>query len=181
MMISFTPQMISPVQALFFKFDMGKSTSKITNFIEKIKAKCEKIMEDIQNSQFGQFVGNGIKDTKAMLAFAQSKVQQGMAYYNKTKKKILNSAEYKTAMISKEIADKGMDLKKLEEEKLIKQEEIKQEIELLKKQTAGKVEALMQNMSLLESSGDIDLLEDVRTLELENIELLVRIDALVSS
>ena len=113
MLISFTPQMISPVQALFFKVDVGKSTSKVTNFIKTTKAKCEKIMEDIQASQFGQFVGNGIKDAKAMLEFAQSKVQQEMAYYNKTKKKILNSAEYKTAMISKEIADKGMDLKKL--------------------------------------------------------------------
>ena len=153
MLISFAPQMISPSYALFFKVDVGKSTSKITNAIKKIKAKCEKIMEDIQNSQLGQAVGDGIKNTKAAIAFAQSKIDQGMALYNKVKKEVLSSDAYKMAMVSKEIADKGVELKKLEEEKLLRQEEIKQEMELLKEQTAAKSKNLKKNFDVIEGQA----------------------------
>ena len=150
MLISFAPQMISPSYALFFKIDIGKSTSKITNAVKKIKAKCEKIMEDIQNSQLGQAIGDGIKNTKAAIAFAQSKIDQGMALYNKVKKEVLSGDAYKMAMVSKEIADKGVELKKLEEEKLLRQEEIKQEMELLKEQMVAKSENLMKNFDVIE-------------------------------
>ncbi|MBE6445385.1 MAG: hypothetical protein E7019_04990 [Alphaproteobacteria bacterium] len=154
-LIFFAPPMISSAQALFFKIDIGKSTSKITNFFKTTKAKCEKIMEDIQASQFGQFVGDGIKNTKASIAFAKSKVQQGMDFYNKTKKEVLDGDAYESAMVLKEIANKGIELKKLEEEKLIKQEEINQEIELLKEQTASKINILMQNMTVLAGNKEL--------------------------
>ena len=68
--VGFVLQTASSAQAQFTKIDATKTPSKLTNWFQTQKAKCEKIMESVQTSQFGQFVGDGIKYTKEGIKFA---------------------------------------------------------------------------------------------------------------
>ena len=131
------------------KVDATKTPSKITVWFQTQKAKCEKIMESVQTSQFGQFVGDGIKYTKEGIKFAKDVYDNSIELYGELKDKVLNSAEYKMAMISKEIAEESQKLKDLQEEKLKKQEAVQAEIDLLKEQTSAKISSIQQNAAIL--------------------------------
>lgn len=147
-------QIIGEAHALFTKVDVTKTPSKLSNWAQTQKAKCEKILESVQTSQFGQFVGDGIKYTKEGIKYAQDVYNKSMDLYGEVKENVLNSAEYKTALISKEIAQESKKLKELQEEKLKKQEEIQSEMELLKEQTAAQITAIQQNIEILEQSQE---------------------------
>ncbi len=140
----------APACAQFVKADATKTPSKFTIWAQTMKGKCEKTMESIQNSGFGQFVGDAVKYTKEGIKYAKDMYEKGMDLYNQTKDKVLNSPEYKMAMISKEIAEESAELKKIQEQKLEKQKSIEAEIELLKEQTAAKIAAAQQNIQVLE-------------------------------
>ncbi len=150
--VGFVLQTASSAQAQFTKIDATKTPSKLTNWFQTQKAKCEKIMESVQTSQFGQFVGDGIKYTKEGIKFAKDVYDKSIELYGELKEKVLNSAEYKMAMISKQIAEESQKLKELQEEKLKKQEAIQAEIDLLKEQTAAKISSIQQNISVLEAN-----------------------------
>lgn len=130
--------------------DPVKEPSKMSLWFGKMKSKCEKAMEWVANSQVGQFVGDGIKYTKQGIAFAKEQYEAAMDLYNKTKDSVLNSKEYKAAMVSKDIATETAKTKKLQEEKLQKLEEIEQQQELLKQQTQGKIANIQANLNLNE-------------------------------
>ena len=181
----------SMVNAQVTKTDVTKTPSKTTIWFQKQKANCEKIMKDIQDSQFGQFVGDGIKYTKEGIKYAQAAYKRGMELYNQ----VLDSDEYKAAMKSKEIAQESLKLKEMQEEKLKKQEDIQAEIDLLKEQTAAKITTIRQNIDILEQqskmskkaktrSGEtpvsaqaIDSLPDAEDEEIEKSEEMASIEA----
>lgn len=133
------------------KADSVKAGSKVQSALQKAKAKCESTMEGIQGSQFGQFVGDGVKYAKDGIAYAKSAYEQGMKYANEVKDKVLNSKEYKAAMISKDIATETLKLKDLGEELIKKQEEIRQEFELRKEQNAAKQKLIQQNSQIIDA------------------------------
>ncbi|MBR2033144.1 MAG: hypothetical protein IKA03_00545, partial [Alphaproteobacteria bacterium] len=133
------------------KADIIKAGSKVESALEKTIAQCQSVIEGIQGSQFGQFVGDGVKYAKQGIVYAKSAYEQGMQYANKTKEKVLNSKEYKAAMISKEIANETSMLKELGEELIEKQEEIRQEYELQKEQTAAKQKLIQQNNQIIDT------------------------------
>lgn len=133
------------------KADIIKAGSKVESALEKTIAQCQSVIEGIQGSQFGQFVGDGVKYAKQGIAYAKSAYEQGMQYANKTKEKVLNSKEYKAAMISKEIANETLRLKEMGEELIEKQEEIRQEYELQKEQTAAKQKLIQQNNQIIDT------------------------------
>lgn len=143
----------APAYAQFAKTDATKTPSKFTVWAQTQKSKCEKTMEKVQNSGFGRFVGDAVKYTKDGIKYAKDMYEKGMDYYNQTKDAVLNSPEYKMAMISKEIATESMQLKKIQEQKLEKQKEIEAEMELLKEQTAAKIEAARKNIEIVESEA----------------------------
>ena len=132
------------------KADVVKAGSKVQSALQKAKAKCESVIEGIQGSQFGQFVGDGVKYAKQGIAYAKSASEQGMKYANEAKEKVLNSKEYKAAMISKEIANETLRLKEMGEELIEKQEEIRHEYELQKEQTAAKQKLIQQNNQIID-------------------------------
>lgn len=133
------------------KADGVKASAKISRSILEGKGTCQTIMEGIQGSQFGQFVGDGVKYAKQGIAFAKSAYEQGMKYANEAKEKVLNSKEYKAAMLSKEIGSETLKLKELEEELIKKQEEIRQEFELRKEQNAAKQKLIQQNSQIIDA------------------------------
>lgn len=146
----------TPVSFLFSEayaqvtVDPVKEPSKISLWFGKMKAKCEKAMEWVANSQVGQFVGDGIKYAKQGIAWAKEQYEAAMDLYNKTKDAILNSKEYKAAMISKDIAKETMKMKKILEERKQKLEEIEQQEELIKQQAQAKIANIQSNLELNE-------------------------------
>ena len=151
---SVVPQVIPSARAQFTKVDATKTPSKLSIWFQTQKSKCEKTLESIQTSQFGQFVGDGIKYTKEGIKFAKDVYDKSIELYGELKEEVLNSAEYKMAMISKEIAEESQKLKELQEEKLKKQEEIQAEIDLLKEQTEAKITSIQQNIAVLEQNQE---------------------------
>lgn len=147
-----SPLVVSGAFAQFTKVDVTKTPSKTTIWFQTQKAKCEKVMESVQTSQFGQFVGDAVKYTKDGIKYAKDMYEKGMDLYNQVKDDVLDSTEYKSAMISKEIAEESKKLKEMQESKLKKQEDIQAEIDLLKEQTAAKVGNIRQNLNIAEQS-----------------------------
>ena len=143
---------IPDVQAQFTKVDATKTPSKLSIWFQTQKASCEKTLEGIQTSQFGQFVGDGIKYTKEGISYADDLQTKNSELYGEVTESTLNSQECKTAMISKEIAEESQKLKELQEEKLKKQESIQAEMDLLKEQTSAKINNVRQNIANLEQS-----------------------------
>lgn len=150
LMFSGVPSLIPVVHAQV-TVDPVKEPSKLSLWFGKMKSKCEKAMEWVANSQVGQFVGDGIKYAKQGIEFAKEQYEAAMDLYNKTKDAVLNSKEYKAAMVSKEIAEETMKLKKMEEEKQQKLEEIEQQEDLLKQQSQSKIANIQSNLTLNET------------------------------
>lgn len=175
--------------------DPVKEPSKVSLWFGKMKSKCEKAMEWVANSQVGQFVGDGIKYAKQGIAFAKEQYEAAMDLYNKTKDAVLNSKEYKAAMVSKEIAQETMKMKKTQEEKKQKLEEIEQQQELLKQQAQAKIANIQSNLNLnekrmtedAEKSGSVSsetqsfMSEQEKALEEIEAELEDQLDSLKSS
>ncbi len=154
------PQMVTESFAQFFKVDITKTPSKLSNWFQTQKAKCEKMLEGVQTSQFGQFIGDGIKYTKEGMAYATDLQEKAMDLYGEVKDATINSPEYKTGIISKEIAQESQKLKDLQEDKLKKQEEIQAQIDLLKEQASAKISNVQQNIKVLEQKGNIATAKD---------------------
>ncbi len=157
--IAFSP-MTPKAFAQFTKVDITKTPSKLSNWFQTQKAKCEKMLESVQTSQFGQFVGDGIKYTKEGVAYAKDLQEKTTDLYGEIKETVTNSSGYKTAMISKEIAQESQKLKELQEEKLKKQEEIQAEMDLLKEQTEAKINNIQQNIAALEQKENNSVAKD---------------------
>ena len=187
---SVTPDVRAPAT-----MDPVKEPSKVSLWFGKMKSKCEKAMEWVANSQVGQFVGDGIKYAKQGIAFAKEQYEAAMDLYNKTKDAVLNSKEYKAAMVSKEIAQETMKMKKTQEEKKQKLEEIEQQQELLKQQAQAKIANIQSNLNLnekrmtedAEKSGSVSsetqsfMSEQEKALEEIEAELEDQLDSLKSS
>lgn len=144
------PSVVIPDVHAQMKDDPAKNTSKMSLWFSKMKSKCEKAMEWVANSQVGQFVGDGIKYTKQGIAFAKEQYEAAMDLYNQTKDSVLNSKEYKAAMISKDIARETAVMKKGLEEKQQKLKELKQQEELVEQQAQAKIANIQSNLNLNE-------------------------------
>ncbi len=131
-------------QAQFTKLDYGKTPAKVVSWVQGKIGEAKEVMQNIQDSQFGQFVGDGIKYTKQGLAYAQKAYEEGQEMYGKVK----DSPELEAAKISKKIAEEGKALKQLQESKLSKQQELADEVDLLKEQTTAKVNAVRNNLTV---------------------------------
>ncbi|MBQ8660833.1 MAG: hypothetical protein IJ482_00710 [Alphaproteobacteria bacterium] len=194
LMLGVVPSVTPDVRAQA-TMDPVKEPSKVSLWFGKMKSKCEKAMEWVANSQVGQFVGDGIKYAKQGIAFAKEQYEAAMDLYNKTKDAVLNSKEYKAAMVSKEIAQETMKMKKTQEEKKQKLEEIEQQQELLKQQAQAKIANIQSNLNLnekrmtedAEKSGSVSsetqsfMSEQEKALEEIEAELEDQLDSLKSS
>ena len=137
------------------KIDGLKSGSKLSNFFLNLKSNTEKAMEWVVNSKASQLIGDGIKETKNGISFAKESYANAMNFYGQTVEtvdKVKSSDEYKTAVISKQIINESSELKKLEEEKLTKLEDLQQEMELLQSQNTSKINNINNNIDVLETS-----------------------------
>ena len=93
----------SDASAFFVKFDLGKTPSKLTNAIQNIKTKAEEILDGIQNSQFGKFVGKGIEKAKEAKGFISGMKEKINNIYGKVQN-VVQSPVGQSAIISTKIA-----------------------------------------------------------------------------
>ena len=134
------------------KIDLLKTPSKLSTYFSDLKNNAEKATEWVSNSKAGQLVGDGIKETKKGIAYANQTYADAMKLYGRvveTADKVKSSDEYKTAVISKQIAEASSELKRLQEEKLYKQEELQQEMELIQEQNNAKISNINGNLDVL--------------------------------
>lgn len=134
----------APSSYAFLKMDISKAANKAVTWFKTMAAKCQTVIDSVQSSQFGQFVGKGIEYTKKGIKFAQDTYNRGMELYGQ----VVDSAEYKATMISKDIAVAGKELKGIQEEKLKKQKDIQAELDLLKEQTEAKIKSAQTNLGI---------------------------------
>lgn len=129
----------------FAQVDGGKAGSKIGEFFGKMKEKGEAAFKWVSESKFGKFVGKGIKAAKDGIAFAKDAYKAA----NEFKDSILESPEYKAAMISKQIADVTKEVVALQKSKQENEKNVKLEISALQETGSAKIGALQENIANL--------------------------------
>lgn len=100
-----------------FKLDISKTGGKFSDWVQKQQENYQTVMEQISESQFATFIGDGIKAAKEGIKYAQDTYNKALDTYNKVKGAVVNSPEYKIAVLSKEIAQEGINLKNIEKQK----------------------------------------------------------------
>ncbi|MBE6452235.1 MAG: hypothetical protein E7012_01940 [Alphaproteobacteria bacterium] len=140
--------------AFFLKFDIAKTASKITGTIQNIKSKTEEILEEIQNSQFGKFVGKGVEFAKNAVKFVKGLKDEIIKLYNKVKEKFEASPYAQSVIISGKIAKLEAQKVSIDKKKEKEEKEINDQIELLKAEADGKIVALKNNADVLLTKGD---------------------------
>ena len=158
-----------------FKLDFSKTAGKFADWVQKQYENFQSTMEQISQSQFATTIGDGIKSAKEGVAWAKEQYSSAMKFYNDTKDAVVNSTEYKAALISKQIADETVILEKLQKDKEVKLIELKEEAELQKETLNKKLEQAQENLL----NGASVLQEKLATTESEEEkkEIQAEIDA----
>ncbi len=128
------------------KLDFGKTGGKFADWVQKQYENFQSTMEQISQSQFATTIGDGIKAAKEGAAWAKEQYSSAMKLYNDTKDAVVNSTEYKAALISKQIADETVVLEKLQKDKETKLTELKEDAELQKETLNKKLEQAQENL-----------------------------------
>lgn len=129
------------------KMDISKTGGKFSVWVQKQVSNFQDTMSQISESQFATFIGDGIKAAKQGIAYAKEQYDAAMKFYNDTKNAVLNSTEYKIAMLSKEIAEESKKLKDLEEEREKAMSELKKTTELERINLEEKVKIAQENFN----------------------------------
>lgn len=129
------------------KMDISKTGGKFSVWVQKQVSNFQDTMSQISESQFATFIGDGIKAAKQGIAYAKEQYDTAMKFYNDTKDAVLNSTEYKIAMLSKEIAEESKKLKDLEEEREKAMSELKKTTELERINLEEKVKIAQDNFN----------------------------------
>lgn len=130
------------------KIDSGKTGGKFADWAQKQQENYQNTVEQISESQFATFVGDGIKAAKSGIKFAKDTYKGAMDVYNETKDSVLNSTEYKAAMISKQIAEESKSLKDLQEQKEAKLAALKADAELERVTLEEKAKQAQKNLNV---------------------------------
>lgn len=152
--------------------DAVKTPSKISKFVNNIKAKVVHAYKWVADSKFGTFIGNSIDATKDGIGFAKDMYTGAMKVYGKVEGKISdvkNSKEVRMAEVSQKIAAESKSLQSMQEQKLKIAESYKQDLDLSQQVLSEKVASLRENDRVAggDSSGEIDALE-TKQLQKEN-------------
>ena len=150
----------SDASAFFVKFDLGKTPSKLTNAIQNIKTKAEEILDGIQNSQFGKFVGKGIEKAKEAKGFISGMKEKINNIYGKVQN-VVQSPVGQSAIISTKIAKLEVQKSKAQEQNQADVKAIEEEIEILKTEADADIESLRKNIGVLETRGDTAGVESI--------------------
>lgn len=132
----------------FLQVDGGKAATKAGEWLGKMKEKGEAAFKWVSESKFGKFVGKGIKGAKDGLAAAKGFAKDLKGVYDDAmefKDDVLNSPEYKAAMISKEIAEITKEVADLQKKKKQNEQDTKLEVSALEETANAKVAALQEN------------------------------------
>ncbi len=128
-----------------FKLDISKTGGKFADWVQKQQENYQTVMEQISESQFATFIGDGIKAAKEGIKYAQDTYNKALNTYNKVKGAVVNSPEYKIAMLSKEIAQEGINLKDIEKQKEQALSDLKSNAELERKVLEEKIKQAQDN------------------------------------
>lgn len=157
-----------------FKIDISKTAGKFSGWVQRQVGNFKETMSQISESQFATTIGDGIKAARQGIAYAQEQFNAAIKLYNDTKNAVLNSTEYKIAMLSKEIAEESKKIKEIEEEKekelselettsKIERTSLEEKIKIAQQNFKDGVDILQNELLALQAEGA----DDVRISELE--------------
>ena len=128
-----------------FKIDISKTGGKFSDWVQKQQENYQTVMEQISESQFATFIGDGIKAAKEGIQYAQDTYNKALDTYNKVKGAVVDSPEYKIALLSKEIAQEGINLRNLEKQKEQELSDLKSSSEAERKVLEEKIKQAQDN------------------------------------
>ncbi len=172
---------VSPCQAVIpMETDILQSAGKIGEWIQKQIIWVQDKIDEISNSSFGQFIGDGINKAKKYRAVLNSCIHQGQEIYTytekdkitKTKKTvedecpkwtkwvsykrikglILNSKTYKIFKLTEKITDNAIEISRLNEEREATIKQIKQDAEDRKVMLDEKIKIARDNLNFYKNN-----------------------------
>ena len=157
-----------------FKIDTGKTAGKFSDWVQKQQENYQTVMEQISESQFATFIGDGIKSAKEGIQYAKDKYSEIVDTYNDIKGSVLDSDAYNIALKSKEIAEETKVLQDLQKQKEAKIAEIEEAAEIERTALEEKLNQAKSNLDIKSSVYQEELAKasDEDKAEIEaNIEL----------
>jgi len=147
-------------KAQMLNVDAPETVSDSSNLINKVTDHVKEAQKNIENSQFGKAVGDGVKYAKQGLSYAQDGYAEAMKYYNQGmayKDEFLNSPEFKISQKSAQIAMLKAQIKEAEKQEQQAQQKTEEKINLVQSEADAKIKNLNQNLAntkILMADGD---------------------------
>lgn len=126
--------------------DGAKSGSKASIWAAKMQEQGQKAMDWVSNSKVGKVVGDGVKAKEDAINYANKKYEKVQQAVKDAK----NSKTYKSALISKDIGAATTDLKTVSADILSAKGEYEEQVAMIKQTAEGKIQALQNNVPLME-------------------------------
>ena len=131
-----------------FKIDISKTAGKFADWLQKQQENFQTTMEQISESQFATFIGDGIKPYKEGESFVKESCDKIIGAYNNVQDAPVGSKEYQIAMLSKQIADESKVLAQLQEQKENQIASLKAEMELERAALEEKIKQAQENLQV---------------------------------
>ncbi len=130
------------------KVDPPKTGQRFASWCKKQQNNFQNTMNSIKESQFATFIGDGIKAAKDGIAY----VQQGIQYAKDALEAAKESNAYKTALLSKQIAEKGLEIKNLQEELQNNLKALQEETNIQRTSLETKIAQSQENFEITSAS-----------------------------
>lgn len=102
-----------------FKIDISKTAGKFSDWVQKQRENYQTVMEQISESQFATVIGDGIKSAQEGIKYAQDTYNAAMEKYEDIKNTVMDSPEYKAALLSQKIVEENTKLTSLQDEMIL--------------------------------------------------------------
>ena len=153
-----------------FKIDISKTGGKFADWVQKQQENFQTTMEQISESQFATFIGDGIKSAKEGINYAKETYNKAMDTYNKVQDAVVGSKEYQIAMLSKQIADESKVLAQLQEQKENQIASLKADMELERAAYQNELQAVVTEQEKTQLEAEMETFKTGNESELSGFE-----------
>ena len=148
----------SPVFAQdIFKIDIGKTGGKFSDWVQKQRENYESVLEQISESQFATVIGDGIKSAKEGIQYAKETYNAALEKYEEVKNAVLDSPEYRMALVSQKIAEESLKLESLHQEQKTTIENLNISANAEIEATRAKIKQAENNFSIMAAAYEQEL------------------------
>ena len=140
-----------------FKIDIGKTGGKFSDWVQKQRENYESVLEQISESQFATVIGDGIKSAKEGIQYAKETYNAALEKYEEVKNAVLDSPEYRMALVSQKIAEESLKLESLHQEQKTTIENLNISANAEIEATRAKIKQAENNFSIMAAAYEQEL------------------------